>query len=153
MDTKLSEKELEACSKLFKKTHNIDHSGASFFGHLYNTFYILKRIGSSEDTCLAGLYHAVYGTELFGPIEIFSQDEVVSIIGGKSESIVKYFSMEDRVSVIIDNSLELDNETLLSLTEILYANDLEQSRGEVIDKKYFSFLTFQITEYRKNQKG
>ena len=152
MDTKLSEKELEACSKLFKKTHNIDHSGASFFGHLYNTFYILKRIGASEDTALAGLYHAVYGTEFFDSERIFEEDEVVALIGKEAERLVRYFSMENRFSIIFEDSLNLDKKVLLSLMEILYANDLEQSRGDGRDERYFSSLTKQINEYRDMDK-
>jgi hypothetical protein len=152
MDTNLSEKEYNACQELFKKTHNIDHSQASFFGHLYNTFYILKRIGASEITCLAGLYHAVYGTEYFNLGMIFEESEVIDLIGEESSKLIKYFSHDDRNSVILDNSLNLDKKTLLSLIEILYANYLEQSRGNQLDEKYFSLLTNQIYKYREEIK-
>ena len=33
----LSENEMRACGALFDRTHAIDHSGASFFGHLGTT--------------------------------------------------------------------------------------------------------------------
>lgn len=144
----LSENEMRACGALFDRTHAIDHSGASFFGHLYNTFYILKRIGCSETTALAGLYHAVYGTEFFDGPEIFSKEEVVHYVGEESEALVSYFSMPNRFSIIFENSLDLDTKTLLALTEILYANDLEQSRGSNPDDKYFASLSSQIETYR-----
>jgi hypothetical protein len=148
MKMNLSEKENQACIKLFEKSCCIDHSGASFFSHLYNTFYILKRIGSSETTALAGLYHAVYGTEIFNHDSLFSEEEVRLLIGNESEELVRYFSLKDRFSVIFENSLGLDTKKLLALTEILYANDLEQSRGGPPDEKYFSSLTQQIEQYR-----
>ena len=149
MNTFLSKKEQFACEELFKRTHDIDHSGASFFGHLYNTFYILKRIGASDAASLAGLYHAVYGTEFFDHEKIFQDEEVVALIGQEAETLIKYFSMENRFSIIFENALNLDTQTLLNLTEILYANDLEQSRGSVPDVKYYAAITEQIEEYRK----
>jgi hypothetical protein len=149
MSIVLSKKESTACERLFERTYNIDHSGASFFGHLYNTFYILKRIGASEVTSLAGLYHAVYGTEFFNSGKLFTKEEVVEIVGNDSEKLIEYFSMENRFSVIFENSLGLDTNSLLSLTEILYANDLEQSRGNPVDEKYFASLSNQIDQYRE----
>ena len=60
-----TEKEVAAVKYLFDKIKHIPHSKGSLFGHLYNTFFILKSMSASETTCLAGLYHSCYGTEKF----------------------------------------------------------------------------------------
>ena len=44
---------------------NIDHSGRSFFDHLCRVEDILRICRASEDVCLAGLYHSIYGTNHF----------------------------------------------------------------------------------------
>jgi len=145
----LTDKEIYACERLFERTCCIDHTDASFFGHLYNTFYILKKMNCSEDVCLAGLYHSVYGTDFFHHENIFTEEEVVEIIGEKPESMVRYFSMmKDRYAVIFENSLNLEKEILLALSEILYANDTEQSRGDLYDKSTLIVLSEKIQELR-----
>ena len=121
-----TEREILAIKYLFDKTKYIPHSKASFFGHLYNTFFILKNMNASEETCLAGLYHSCYGTERFSLNNKISKKDVVFYIGENAEELVYYFSLPNRDSIILQNSMNLDPKKQLSLLQILYANEIEQ---------------------------
>lgn len=125
----IDEKEFAACEALFKKTYNVLHSKASFFSHLYNTFIILKTMGADKDTCLAGLYHSVYGNERFYFDTPLSKEDVVLQIGQTAERMVYYFCLPEISKIIFKNSLNLDNKTRLSLAQILYANEIEQNKN------------------------
>lgn len=129
MTKSISKKEFLASQYLFTKTYNVDHSGGSFFSHLYNTFFILKEIGADEDTCLAGLYHSVYGNERFYFATPFTQDEIILQIGKDAERLVYYFCLPEISKIIFNNSLNLSNSHRLSLAQILYANEVEQNKN------------------------
>jgi len=128
-----TEKEVLAVKYLFDKTKHVPHSKASFFGHLYNTFFILKNMNASEDTCLAGLYHSCYGTEKFNLKNKIDKKDVIFYIGKDAEELVYYFSLPNRNDVILQNSMNLDPKKQLSLLQILYANEIEQ-RQELVDQ-------------------
>jgi len=137
---KFTEKEVIAVKYLFDKVKHIAHSKASFFGHLYNTFFILKNMNASEDTCLAGLYHSCYGTEKFSLKDKINKEDVVFYIGENAEELVYYFSLENRDEVILQNSMNLDSKKQLSLVQILYANETEQ-RQNIIDPSYKLYMS------------
>jgi len=149
---KFTEKEVLAIKYLFDKVKHIPHSKASFFGHLYNTFFILKNMNASEDTCLAGLYHSCYGTEKFNLKDKISKEEVVFYIGENAEELVYYFSLKDRDKVILKNSMNLDSKKQLSLVQILYANEIEQ-RGNMLDplqKLYINNIESLMSRLKNN---
>lgn len=127
-----TEKEVLAIKYLFDRVKHVPHSKASFFGHLYNTFFILKNMNASEETCLAGLYHSCYGTEKFSLKDKINREDVVFYIGKDAEELVYYFSLPNRDDVILQNSMNLDPKKQLSLLQILYANEIEQ-RQDVLD--------------------
>lgn len=127
-----TEKEVLAIKYLFDRVKHVPHSKASFFGHLYNTFFILKNMNASEETCLAGLYHSCYGTERFSLKDKINRKDVVFYIGKDAEELVYYFSLPNRDDVILQNSMNLDPKKQLSLLQILYANEIEQ-RQDVLD--------------------
>lgn len=77
---------------------NIEHLDGSLLNHLKGTYMLLKSWGAEPDLCIAGLYHAVYGTSGFGEI-IISQDDrdkIKEIIGEQSERIVYLYCACDR---------------------------------------------------------
>ena len=45
--------------------HNIPHSGKTFFQHCVNVYNLLKKCNFPEDICYAGLFHSIYGNEIF----------------------------------------------------------------------------------------
>jgi hypothetical protein len=122
----LTEKEVSASNFLFNNISGAPHSGASFFGHLYNTFFILKQNGLSEDVCLAGMFHAIYGTESFMHNIFIDRDTVRLHIGEYAENLVWLFSQKSRADIILKNSLDLSDKIRLDLSYILFANEIEQ---------------------------
>ena len=89
---------------------------------------MLKSYKVSEEVCLAGLFHSIYGTEFFCPDLNISRDIVIGLIGEKAERLVHYFSEEKNLEYkIINNILDLDTETQIDLLYIMYANEVEQA--------------------------
>jgi hypothetical protein len=130
-----TEKEVVAIRYLFDKIKHVPHSKGSLFAHLFNTFFILKSMGASQETCLAGLYHSCYGTEIFNLKDKINKEDVLFYIGKEAEELVYYFSLENRNKIILENSMSLDAQKQLSLVQILYANKIEQSQN-ITDPSY-----------------
>lgn len=130
------EYENDAINFLKNVASNIPHSKTTLFDHLYRTYKILKSHGADEDTCLAGLYHSVYGTEFYSRLNL-SRDDVKRIIGVEAEKIVYEFcSLIDRDAQLLNN-LDVD----FRLVQIAYANLIEEKfrdqsyEGEIIAYK------------------
>lgn len=110
-----------AVDVLRKLASSIPHSKTSLFNHLYNTYKILKSHGASEDVCLAGLYHSVYGTEFYSRLQL-GREEVKNIIGESAEKLVfEFCSLTDR-----DAQLLNDINANPDLVHIAYANVIEE---------------------------
>lgn len=121
----LTDKEIKAIEFIKKRTKMIDHSGSTLYQHLYKTFCILKSQNQSEDVCLAGLYHSVYGTDYFDANLNIKKEDVIKYIGEYSESLVSEFCTNDRDNNILhSNKYKLSKQ--LDLLRILYANLIEQ---------------------------
>lgn len=77
---------------------NFEHLSGSLLNHLKGTYMLLKSWDAEPDLCVAGLYHAVYGTSGFGEV-IISQDDrdkIKVIIGEESEKIAYLYCACDR---------------------------------------------------------
>jgi hypothetical protein len=80
-------------------TEDVPHSGDhGFLAHLVSVFRDLEAWGCNRDVCRAGLFHSIYGTELFRrfslPLE--RREEVRSLIGERAERIAFANCMMDR---------------------------------------------------------
>jgi SM-20-related protein len=110
-----------------ERTEGIPHSRSTFFEHLYGTYEILKGLGLSQDVCMAGLFHAIYGTTYFKHDLTVDRDEVKRLIGDYAEHLAYEFcSMPNRTPNIITNSKK-GNAKSFHLACIEYANLLEQA--------------------------
>jgi hypothetical protein len=72
----------------------IEHLTGSLLEHLERTGDVLREWGCSEDLALAGLCHAVYGTDGF-PVALLPVDrrnQVSEVIGPDSEAIVYFYA-------------------------------------------------------------
>ena len=74
------------------------HVNGDLFGHLKGTCELLKRWGAPRHVCLAGLYHAVYGTAGFADqlLPLDRRRDVAMVIGDAAEELVYLFSACDR---------------------------------------------------------
>jgi hypothetical protein len=80
---------------------DVPHSGAKgFFAHLIGVYRDLEQWGCDQDVCRAGLFHSIYGTELFRrwSLPLDRRDEVRSLIGRRAEWIVYVNCLMDRSS-------------------------------------------------------
>jgi len=111
----------DAVEFIKNSTRNIPHSGTTLFEHLYGTYKLLKSHQADEDTCLAGLFHSVYGTEYYSRFRI-DRDQVKTVIGTEAESLVHMFcNLQNRDEQLLNNA-DVDHR----LVHIAYANLIEE---------------------------
>lgn len=70
-------------------TDKVDHTGNNYLAHCVGLYHFMKERGCSEELCQAGMYHSIYGTELFQrfslPLE--KRPEVRALIGERAEKL------------------------------------------------------------------
>jgi hypothetical protein len=78
----------------------VDHTGKSYLAHLIGVYRYMKEKGCSEELCRAGMFHSIYGTELFQrfglPLE--RRPEVRALIGERAEHLAYLNCAMDRAS-------------------------------------------------------
>lgn len=115
---------------IFKKTSTLQHTGRSFFEHLYKVGTILERYGRSKDVCAAGMYHSIYGTEFYnyeGSSQV-DREEIKGIIGEYAESLAYEFCrLQNRFDVLVNNKNNYDPSFRKDLLFIEFANLIEQN--------------------------
>ena len=76
----------------------IEHPGGTLYAHLSRVYDRLGRLGQDDDTCLAGLAHATYGTDGFDIVLLGWQDRSAlrEIIGERAEELVYRYGGCDR---------------------------------------------------------
>jgi hypothetical protein len=76
----------------------LTHVNGDLYAHLKGTCELLKRWGAPRHVCLAGLYHAVYGTAGFADqlLPLDRRRDVAAVIGDDAEELVYLFSACDR---------------------------------------------------------
>ena len=119
------------------------HTGRSLRDHLIGTFNLLKAWGNDQDVCLAGLFHSIYGTEVYTrtSADLAERGTIRRAIGSRAEELAYLFCACDRRHLLsnvekrdafelhdrfTDRSVSLDGGTLAALVEIALANELEQ---------------------------
>jgi len=130
-------------------TDETAHTHGSLREHLRGTYDMLAGWGASEQACLAGLFHSVYGTERFQTTTIGLDDrsDVRARIGEHAERLVYLYALLRRSSLYanLDRGWPYSVETLDGRTESLdtgefvdlmtldLANRLEQTHGPLGD--------------------
>jgi hypothetical protein len=102
----------------------IGHTQKSYLAHLIGVYRLMEANGCSPELCRAGLFHSIYGTQLFQgftlPLE--RRGELANLIGARSERLAYLNCVMDRAT--LDHGLEQ--------TEGPYAIT-ERSTGKVVD--------------------
>jgi hypothetical protein len=84
----------------------IAHTNKSYLAHLIGVYRFMEARGCSEELCRAGMFHSIYGTELFQrfslPVE--GRPEVRELIGARAEGLAYLNCAMDRSS--FDRALE-----------------------------------------------
>lgn len=82
-------------------TEDVPHSGEKgFLAHLVAVMRDLESWGCSRDVCRAGLFHSIYGTELFRrwSLPLDRRHEVQALIGERAERLAYTNCLMDRAS-------------------------------------------------------
>ena len=79
-------------------TGEIAHFNGDFFSHLRRTADLLSKWGNTEYVCLAGLCHAVYGTQGFqqGILQPDERHLLQEVIGLDAEGVAYFYCSCDR---------------------------------------------------------
>jgi len=126
-----------------KNCHNIKHSHSNFLNHLIGTFNILKKWKQSEDLCIAGMFHNIYGNKYFNPNLNISREEIKNLIGEAAENLVYKFVNCERDKLNESNDSEL---IILNL-----ANSLDQKKLFIIEDNLYDVTSSKnLYEYFKN---
>ncbi len=77
---------------------NIAHTNKTYVAHAIGVYNDLRRWGAADDICHAGLFHSIYGTEIFQsfklPLE--RRGELREMIGERAERLAYWNCMMDR---------------------------------------------------------
>lgn len=67
----------------------IDHTQKSYLAHLIGVYHLMEAQGCSEELCGAGMFHSIYGTELFRGFTLppEQRSEVRALIGERAERL------------------------------------------------------------------
>jgi hypothetical protein len=149
--------------------NEVHHSRETFLDHLVSTGGILKEWGCPEPVYLAGLFHAIYGTETF-PLQDargVTREAVRNVIGPEAEQLAWLFGISTAKSLwsqlsslggasssqstyslihrVTGEDMPCDNSDMLALANIILANVLDQAyrlpeRYDSIKLSRFQFL-------------
>ena len=121
-------------------TKNQPHGHRTLYEHLIGTLKLLKEWGCSRDICNAGLFHSIYGTQVYLPstIPIKNRKVVQNLIGEKAENLVYLFHITppDRFEHFVTMH-EPDRSDLITIE---YANAMEQSEKNWYDIRFHPYL-------------
>ena len=121
--------------------HIAQHSGRKLLDHLVGTYKLLMTWGASEDVCIAGLFHSIYGTSLYNHQSIaFSERATVqAVIGTQAENLAWLFCSIERPQAffnamkhgVLKNRIDGSDhacppQILRALLDIECANQIEQ---------------------------
>ncbi len=87
---------------------DVGHTNKSYLAHLVGVYRYMEERGCPEELCRAGMFHSIYGTELFQgfklPLE--QRPEVRALIGERAERLAYLNCAMDRAS--FDRAAERD---------------------------------------------
>ncbi len=101
------------------------HGTRKLSDHLLGVYKLLEGDGASQEVCDAGLFHSIYGTEIYKHKTLTSRDIVRSIIGDEAENLAHMFC---ELKLPRERSIyEIGDPKIRSqLLDIHEANEIEQ---------------------------
>jgi len=88
----------------------VAHTHTTYLAHLVGVYRYMRARGCEEEVCRAGMFHSIYGTELFQgfklPLE--RRPEVRELIGERAERLAYWNCAMDRAS--LDRALQAGEE-------------------------------------------
>jgi hypothetical protein len=113
-------------------TDDVPHTGNNFLAHLIAVYRLMEAKGCSEELCRAGLFHSIYGTQLFQTFTLPTdrRGDVRALIGDRAERLAYYNCAMDRPT--FDQALESDREPY-SFTDRLTGETVALARADFDD--------------------
>jgi hypothetical protein len=110
----------------------IDHSKKTYLGHLIAVHRLMETEGCEEDLCRAGMFHSIYGTELFQgfKLPLDRRDEVRALIGERAERLAYLNCAVDRST--LDREVESGIEPY-RITDRIIGEEVRLSRQDFDD--------------------
>lgn len=142
--------------------HQMPHSGRNLLAHLEGTWQLLRKFGSRDEVCTAGLFHSVYGTHTFAPecVSLRNRESVAHVIGEGAERLVYLFATSSRPETFLDatrtgalrqrftgEATPVDSAVLRDLMEIECANLIEQGMGRQFMSRLLSAVGEEENEF------
>ncbi|MDJ0650680.1 MAG: hypothetical protein QNJ60_18460 [Xenococcaceae cyanobacterium MO_188.B19] len=126
-------------------TDSSSHSQGTLIDHLQNTYELLKQWNNPNYVCLAGLFHSIYGTQIYKKQTLGLQERnlIKEAIGIEAEYLVYLFCIMHRgyfYNHLHSNEVRssqdgthilISEKTKRNLCEILVANELEQQKRKM----------------------
>jgi len=110
----------------------VEHSSKSFLAHLIGVYKYMEARGCNQELCRAGMFHSIYGTELFQgfklPLE--RRAEVRDLIGERAERLAYINCAMDRAS--FDRAVEKDEEPY-RFTDRITKEEIRLARQDLDD--------------------
>jgi hypothetical protein len=120
----------------------VGHVNGSLVAHLRGTEKMLRDWGACEPLCVAGLYHAVYGTDGYKLTlaSLSERKDIAGIIGIEAEELVYLYGACDRkvfyrrigtkaqlrfADRFRKSEYNIQTQQLTQLCELIFANELE----------------------------
>lgn len=133
-----------------------EHKVGNLANHLLTTYDLLKAANQSDDICLAGGAHSLYGTNIYKEACLADddQDSLRAVIGDTALELVKLFATTDRPQALeatagkytstlpltTGGTVEITQEQFYALFVIEAANLYEQNSG--VPNKYPNLKKF-----------
>ena len=78
--------------------YEFEHSTRHLSDHLIGTHNLLQSWDASTETCIAGLFHSIYGTKYYESqaVQLPDREKVRTLIGTEAELLVFLFCVTDR---------------------------------------------------------
>ena len=137
-----------------KKTNDVPHYNKNLFQHLVNIYNKLRSWDCNEDICYAGLFHSIYGNEIFSVKTETDRQVIEKLIGKKAESLV-YLYNKDRYQnkdlKIISLANELDHYYIYTIDNYFDNEDILKNYLYFRDLVPWKFIGSgkDITKWRK----
>jgi hypothetical protein len=89
----------------------VPHTQKSYLAHLIAVYRLMESCGCSPELCRAGMFHSIYGTELFQGFKLPPERraDVRALIGERAEHLAYLNCAMDRAS--FDGALEENGDT------------------------------------------
>src|SRR5262245_20992564 len=110
----------------------IDHTQKTYLAHLIAVYRLMEREGCTEELCRAGMFHSIYGTQLFQgfTLALERRAEVRELIGERAERLAYLNCAMDRPS--LDRAIEGDGD-VYHIIDRLTKQEVTLSRADFDD--------------------